>query len=244
MKHCLKAVAALIAATTAAGMAHAQSAGNSVVGMGWIQLRPVNGGSTPQVMTSINGVPTNQEIAGADVIKPGGGGTLAITVEHYFTDNVSIYLLGGRPGSLKVNGAGNLAGYGAIGKARVISPQLNVRYHFGPSQERFRPFLGFGLNYTKFYDEEITNTPYVTAVLGPGGSATVKASSSWNPVFEAGADYWIDKRWSIGLALSYTPASTTFTIDGRTASGTTSVTKSRLDLNPLTAVLALKYSFQ
>ncbi|TKC87644.1 OmpW family protein [Trinickia terrae] len=242
MQNWWKIVAVLGLASAASGVAKAQSAGSNIIGLGWVELQPINGGSTPQVMTSLDGAPTHQEAPGT-IVKPKRGGTLAINFEHYFTDHISLYVLGGIPGHLKVEGSAMLARYGEVGGARVISPQVNLRYHFCEPQTKFRPFVGLGVNYTTFYNEQITNNRYVADSLGPGGSASIKASSSWNPVFEVGADYLISKSWSIGLAVGYMPVKTTFTTHGSTAAGDQIVTQSKLDLNPLTATLTVKYSF-
>jgi len=39
-----------------------------------------------------------------------------------------------------------------VGSVRVLPPTLTLQYHFAP-ENKFRPYLGAGINYTVFYDD-------------------------------------------------------------------------------------------
>jgi outer membrane protein len=41
-----------------------------------------------------------------------------------------------------------------IGSTKQLPPTLLAQYHFGDSNAAFRPFVGAGLNYTMFFDEQ------------------------------------------------------------------------------------------
>jgi outer membrane protein len=69
-----------------------------------------------------------------------------------------------------------------IGSVKHLPPTLTVQYHFLPDQ-KFRPYVGAGLNYTRFYDINLLN-----------GAATVD-KSSWGPALQVGADIEINKRF-------------------------------------------------
>jgi outer membrane protein len=69
-----------------------------------------------------------------------------------------------------------------IGTVKHLPPTLTVQYHFLPDQ-KFRPYVGAGLNYTRFYDINLLN-----------GAATVD-KSSWGPALQVGADIEINKRF-------------------------------------------------
>ena len=221
--------------------ARAQSAGNNVISFGWAHIAPQSS-STPLTVTSIGGAPVN-------VVQPGATGvadsanTFGFVSEHYFTDNVGVAMAGGWPANLPLSGRGTLAQYGKLGEAIPMAPQLFLRYHFGTAQTKFRPFLGLGVNYTWFTDGRVTNSTFVTQNFGPGGSANVKASPSWNPVFEAGMNYAINTHWLIGLGASYLPAKTNATLTGYTASGLQVVIQAKVKVCPINTFLSVSYVF-
>jgi outer membrane protein len=81
------------------------------------------------------------------------------------------------------------AGSTDLGKVSVLPPTLTLQYHFTP-QATFRPYVGAGLNYTRFYDNELNagvNTPL-----------SVK-SNSFGPALQVGADYMITKSFFVNV---------------------------------------------
>ncbi|POZ61349.1 OmpW/AlkL family protein [Chromobacterium alticapitis] len=75
--------------------------------------------------------------------------------------------------------------FGDVGKVSVLPPTLTLQYHFAP-EATFRPYVGAGLNYTRFYDNDL-NVPGVTHL-------SVK-NNSFGPALQAGADIAINKSW-------------------------------------------------
>lgn len=231
----------VIAAVCICSNVDAQTAGSNVVSFGWTHIAPLSS-STPLTITSIGGQPANQELAGTGG-KAGSANTAGFSGEHYFTDDIGVALVGGFPIYLNLAGTGSLQHYGVVGKARPWAPQLLLRYHLFSAQSKFRPFVGVGVNYSWFTNARVTNGDFISQTFGPGGSASVKASSSWNPVFEIGANYAFDKHWSAGLAVAYIPASTEITLTGRTAAGLESTTKTKVYLRPIITCLSISYVF-
>nr|WP_092414704.1 OmpW family outer membrane protein [Collimonas sp. OK307] len=225
----------------AAGMAQAQTAGSNVISLGWLHATPHNE-STPLTATSINGTPVN-------IVQPGTGfaalsaTTVGLTFAHYFTDNISAEFIGGFPTKLKFVGTGTLEKAGVIGEAMPLSPTVFVRYHFYDAESKFRPYVGLGVNYTKFVQGKITNPDFVHGLLGPGSTATVSASSSWNPAFVVGASYAIDEHWSYGVSVSYVPIKTNATLTGTTAGGVVVVSHASDKLRPVTTFVNIGYRF-
>lgn len=70
-----------------------------------------------------------------------------------------------------------------IGTAKHLPPTLTVQYHFAPDG-KFRPYLGAGINYTRFSDVDLN-------VTGVGQLALDK--DSWGAAFQAGFDVEVDK---------------------------------------------------
>ncbi|WP_082819160.1 OmpW/AlkL family protein [Cupriavidus nantongensis] len=221
--------------------AYAQSAGDNVLSIGWVHGTPQTG-SDPLTVTSIGGMSVHEVQSGSG-LGSRSADTVGFLIEHYFTDHIGLAFLGGFPAKTEVEGRGTLHNYGVLGNARTWAPELTVRYHFGESVDRFRPFVGVGVNYTWFTNAQVTNGTFVTEIFGPGSSATASASSSWNPAFQAGFDYRISKHWSAGASLMYVPTDTNVTLTGRTANGTVIVSQTKLRIRPLMTFLTVSYKF-
>ncbi|MBI1365147.1 MAG: outer membrane beta-barrel protein [Alphaproteobacteria bacterium] len=131
-----------------------------------------------------------------------------------------------------INGAGALSGLGRIADARVLPPTLTVQYHFLP-QERVRPYVGVGLNYTIFYDEGATAA--LTGALGP---TTVGLRDSVGYAFQAGVDIDITKRFFFNADVKYIDINTRATLD----SGGT-INRVHVDLNPIVAGVGVGMRF-
>lgn len=76
----------------------------------------------------------------------------------------------------------------SLGKVSVLPPTLTVQYHFNP-QGTFRPYVGAGVNYTRFYSND----------LKLGGNQVDVKQNSWGPALQVGADYAINKDWYVNV---------------------------------------------
>ncbi|HWT71981.1 MAG TPA: OmpW family outer membrane protein, partial [Oxalicibacterium sp.] len=143
-----------------------------------------------------------------------------------------------------LDGKGSLAGLGHLGSARQWSPAIVAKWFFGRPDDRFRPFVGLGATYVWYSDVNLSNS-LVGQVTGgaPGGSASADLSSSWAPVANLGMVYNIDKRWSIGLSVSYIPLDTDAKITGRVGNTVVSRSRTNLTLDPLVTFLSVGYRF-
>jgi outer membrane protein len=211
------------------------------VSAGWLHVAP-QGNATPLTVESVGGIAVNREVSGSGAHATSTD-TVGITTEYYITDNIGAAMLFGLPLKVDLVGEGTLAKYGNLGTTRPMPPALVFRYHLFSAAAKFRPFVGLGVNYTWFTQVHPTNSEFITDSFGPGGSARATLSSSWNPVFELGANYSISKHWSVGAALNYIPVRAKLTLYGQTAAGTQIVSKSTLRLYPLSAFLNVAYTF-
>lgn len=78
------------------------------------------------------------------------------------------------------------AGGVPVGTVKHLPPTLMLQYHFTPDGG-FRPYVGAGINYTRFYDVN----------LG-GGTLTVN-SSSWGGALQAGFDIPLNRTFFLNL---------------------------------------------
>ncbi|CAD6524084.1 OmpW family protein [Paraburkholderia sabiae] len=199
--------------------------------------------------------------------------TAGLVFSHFVTDHIAVTSVAGIPPKFQIYGHGAIqppGPAGALGKqdigdpavnpivksVRQWSPALIFQYYFASSTAKFRPFLGIGVSYNWFSDIQLNNN-FVTstqdnlgAILAAGagkpGKTTVeaKASSSWAPVFNAGAIYNVTDHWGITASVTYIPLKTTSSVIIKAADGTElGVSKSELKANPIITYLAVSYKF-
>jgi outer membrane protein len=71
---------------------------------------------------------------------------------------------------------------GDLGKISVLPPTVTVQYHFAP-QATVRPYIGAGINYTRFYDNG----------LKAGATSLDVDKNSFGPALQIGTDVAIGK---------------------------------------------------
>ena len=126
--------------------------------------------------------------AGADA-KVNGAATVLFTYERLILPNLGIEFAIGIPPKIKSDATGSVSFLGDdIVEARSNSPTLFLNYHFGSPGDRFRPYLGAGVNHTWFTGEKSRIAD------------KVEIGSSTGYAFQGGLDYAITP--SIGLFAS------------------------------------------
>lgn len=73
-----------------------------------------------------------------------------------------------------------------IGNFKHLPPTLTLQYHFAPEQA-FSPYVGAGVNYTR-----------ISKVRLLGGAGDLE-NDSWGFALQLGADYKLDRNWSINV---------------------------------------------
>ena len=80
-----------------------------------------------------------------------------------------------------------------VAMVRQMAPTLFVNYAFGSSNDTWRPFVGVGVNYTKF--DKRTSTAAGNGLNG--GPTRLDLDDSWGLAAQVGLEYKINERWSI-----------------------------------------------
>ena len=162
---------------------------------------------------------------GADA-ETGNATTLLLTYERLFTPNVGVELVIGVPPKIKAKATGTVAFLGDdVLSARNVAPTLILNYHFGDEGDSFRPYLGAGINYTKFTS--------VKSKLAPD----VKMSDSTGLVLQAGLDYALNKDWGLFGSIARVDTKSKLVAAG-TAAPTTEI-----DFRPVTYSFGVSYRF-
>ena len=121
-----------------------------------------------------------------------------------------------------------------VATAKWFSPSFLVEYNFRSEQEKFRPYVGAGFNYTHFYERNST----AAGDAANGGPTSTRLSNSIGPAATAGLSYKFTRE--INAIASYSFARVNSDYDSDTA-GIHRTTK--VHFNPRTLVIAVGYSF-
>lgn len=96
-----------------------------------------------------------------------------------------------------------------ISTARWVAPSLLFEYVFGSTSDRLRPFVGAGVNYTKFVARQST----AAGNAAGGGPTSIALPSSVGPAATAGLSYEITDRWHVYASYSVAQVNTKLTAD-------------------------------
>ncbi|PIW62360.1 MAG: outer membrane protein OmpW [Shewanella sp. CG12_big_fil_rev_8_21_14_0_65_47_15] len=135
---------------------------------------------------------SSQDVAGNGEFIVSSDTQLGLNFGYMLTDNFGVELLAATPFSHDVS----LDGVGKIAETKQLPPTLVAQYYFGDAQSKLRPYIGVGVNYTNFYDNEFTND------LG-GALTDLSMSTSWGLAAQVGLDFQMNKNWLINASVWY-----------------------------------------
>lgn len=208
-------VSTLIAATLlAAGFSatvSAHQAGDIIVRAGAVVVAPNE---------------SSDDVAGKGEFQISNNTQLGLNFGYMLTDNFGVELLAATPFSHDVSLGGT-----KIAETKHLPPTLVAQYYFGDAQSKLRPYVGVGVNYTNFFDNEFTND------LG-GALTDLSMSTSWGLAAQAGVDYQVNKNWLVNASVWYAQISSDvkFKLSGDTVVIDT-------DINPWVYMVSVGYTF-
>lgn len=171
MKATRLALAAVLA--LAATPALAQSAGSWTLGVGAHNVAP----------RSDNGTLTATPLGNLDM-DVGSNTRPTITGEYFLKDNLGLEVLAALPFQHDIN----VVGVGQVGSTKHLPPTVSLQYHFGTG--KVKPFVGVGLNYTKFF-----STKSEGAIAG----TDLELSDSWGLAGHIGVDFQVSEKAAIRI---------------------------------------------
>ena len=223
MKQTFKLTLVALAVVTGS-VAHAQSAGTWMARIGATGIYPQvdSGNLSPPAW------PNTQTDVSSDWTLGGG-------VTYMITDNWSVDVPLALPFTHTLTGAGAIAGVGTIGTTKALPLTVWGQYRFGEAKAAFRPYLGAGLTYAYFYDENATNTLNALSGGTPSNPTTFSIESKFALGVQAGATYAFNERWFLDGMVGYTWLKNTTTLStGQTQPMT---------LNPVSVAISVGYKF-
>lgn len=223
MKHCkILALAAVGAfAAGAAGGALAYQAGDLILRAGIASVQP----NEDSDALSLDGTQLPGTGAGLNSSEQ-----LGLTLTYMFTPQWGVGVLAGTPfeHDIKANGVGVDAG-----SAKHLPPAVTLQYFPLGATSRWQPYVGLGVNYTLFFDEQVDGQ--LEDMFGPGD---LDLDNSWGWAGQVGLDYQIDDHWLVNAAVWYLDIDTDATFKFAANRITTDV-----NVDPWVYMLGVGYRF-
>ncbi|AKE10220.1 outer membrane protein OmpW [Serratia liquefaciens] len=174
-----KTTLVVLAAMMAPMLASAHQAGDFLFRAGSATVRP-NAGS--------------DDVLGQGSFSANNNTQLGLTFGYMVTDNIGVELLAATPFRHKV-GLNGQAVNGDIATVHDLPPSLMAQYYFGDKQDKLRPYLGVGVNYTTFFDEKFNDNGK------DAGLSNLSLKDSWGVAAQAGLDYNLDEHWMLNMSV-------------------------------------------
>lgn len=188
MKTFFKATAAL-AVLAACAAAQAQVAGTFSARLGVTRISPdVDSGnlSAPSFPNTKIDVNSNTQLSGG--------------LNYMLTDNIAVDVPLALPFKHKFYGDGAIAGVGELGQVKALPATLFVQYRFLEANAAFRPYVGLGVTYARFFKNRTTAT--LTGLTGgsPSNPTTAKMDNKFAVTPQIGFIYNINDRWFVNAS--------------------------------------------
>ena len=192
-------------------------------------------------LTNVN--PDNEHAA---VLLAGENSTMTLTADdstqlglnflYFYTDNIAVELLAATPFDHDVtihdkNSVLNVDGI-KLAEAKQLPPTLSALYYFD-TKSPFKPYVGVGINYTIFFDEQFEDAPKTL------GLSNLALDSSVGLSFQVGMDYLINDKFHVNFSARYIDIATEATFDV----GGESIGKADIDIDPMVYSVMLGYKF-
>lgn len=215
----------VLATALAAPLAQAYQAGDVILRAGAATVAPNEDSST--ISTTATG-----SLAGTKATVDSNT-QLGLTGTYMLTDNLGLGLLAATPFQHQVDIKGMPLGLdGKLADIKHLPPTLSLQYFPLDASSRLQPYVGAGINYTVFFDEDLTSQREAQ------GFSNLELDDSWGFALEAGIDYALTENVLLNATVWYLDIDTTATADS--AFGKVKVD---VDVDPWVYMVGLGYKF-
>lgn len=225
------------ALTLATVLAAAPAAAEFAVNVGAISVIPDDSSSSLNVVEQVAGLP-----AGSTAVGVNSNTQLGLTFDYKYTPNWSVQLIAATPFSHDIKVKGSAIDGLKVGKTKHLPPTLLAQYHFMPTNQTFDPFVGVGLNYTVFFDEQVDaqleGALDALSVTGANDVVGLKLKSSFGLALQAGVNVKLTDSLGLHLMLSKMDIDTT----GRVQVNGNTIQTVDVNIDPYVAMLGLRWT--
>ena len=220
--------ASLVALALAAPAAHAYQAGDMILRAGAITTAPNE--SSGDLKFDGNKVSGTKATLDSDT-------QLGLTFAYMLTDHIGLELLAATPFKHTVGVKGLGGGLdGKLADIKQLPPTLSLQYYPMEPNSRFQPYARVGINYTLFFDEDLSSA------RKQQGFSNLKLQDSVGIAGQLGMDYMLTENLLVNASVWYVDIDTKASVNGPTALGY-SKTKVDVDVDPWVYMVGLGYKF-
>ena len=192
--------------------AFAYEAGDIIVKAGVVNINPVDGNAD-----------TSALVAGSE-LNLSSDTQLGLTAVYMISEQFGVELLAATPFTHPAEGDGGAIDGVDVLTTKHLPPTVSAQYYPMGADSAIQPYVGLGLNYTFFWDEEDD------AGLGSNG-----LKPSFGLAYSAGIDYMINDQWLVNASVWKVDIDTE--VKGGAADGL------EVEIDPLAFMLACGYKF-
>ncbi|WP_448550122.1 OmpW/AlkL family protein [Thalassotalea fusca] len=155
---------------------------------------------------------------------------------YFFDRNWAVELLAATPFTHDITVHDKNAALGVDGaklaEVTHLPPTVSAIYYFD-SNSNLKPYIGAGINYTVFFEEEFDAAPKSL------GFNELSLDSSFGLALQVGADYYLDNNWHVNASVRYIDIDTEATFKvGNLVNGSADVS-----IDPMVYSLMIGYKF-
>ncbi|AGZ37317.1 outer membrane protein OmpW [Pseudomonas sp. SWI6] len=220
--------AALVALALAAPVANAHQAGDFIIRAGAATVDP----NEDSGALKLDGAKVSGTKATLD-----SDTQLGLTFAYMLTDHIGVELLAATPFNHTVAVKGLGPGLdGKLADIKHLPPTLSLQYYPMAPTSKFQPYAGIGINYTMFFDEDLSGA------RKQQGFSNLKLQDSVGLAGQLGMDYMLTDNLLFNASVWYIDLDTKATVDGPNALGV-GKTKVDVDVDPWVYMVGLGYKF-
>lgn len=229
-----------VLATLSSATAFAHEKGDILIRGGFTNVAPDAGSSNIQVGGADFGLPLGAE--GATVllgpVDVDSNTQIGLNIAYFLTDNINIEVLAATPFSHDIE----ILGGTKLGETKHLPPTVTANYFFNDASAAFQPYVGVGLNYTIFFDEEFDSGAAALVADNAGGAAItdLDLDASFGLSAQIGADYEISEGIYLNASVRYISIETEaeFKVNGADLGSVADI-----DINPWVYTVSVGYKF-
>lgn len=225
------ALVSVLALSNASALAH--QAGDIIVRGGLTMVAP-DGSSSNILVGGADFALAGATVGGVDVDK---NTQIGLTVAYFLTDNLNIEVLAATPFSHDIE----LTNGTKLASTKHLPPTVTANYFFADASAKFQPYVGLGVNYTVFFDEEFEQG--AVDLIFNAAEATISDLSldgSFGLAAQVGADYKFSDGVFLNASVRYINIETeaSFKVNGQDLGAIDSV-----KINPWVYSISVGYKF-
>ncbi|WP_158969329.1 OmpW family protein [Paraglaciecola sp. L3A3] len=218
MKNKLCTLALLLSGITSSLYVHAYETADWIFRTGVTAVNPDDSSDNVLVGGSDLGIGVNVD----------SNAQLGINIGYFISPKIALEILLATPFEHDIG----LNTVGALGSTKHLPPTISVNYYLANATAKFQPYIGAGINYTIFFDEEFT------AENKQAGFSDLSLDDSIGLSLQAGLDYMLDDEWHVNASVRWIDIGTDAEFTLNDEQGSVAV-----DIDPFVYTLSLGYRF-